>query len=241
MSAIKDVANSLPADDHRRLVDYFKRRLQARDQAKREVDAEDHPPQPLPLYRGSGVMNLPVPKQVVAGQLVHPRCSGACNDRTICGRRVIDGSQPPLCHLHQAKARGESLSPIIPPLDDVNPLRRLKRLARSSNEQVALRAAELLLKLDERTPEPASKSDGLDIEKLTGEERAELLALVDQYNTWKRRVAARLGVVLDLAPKPVSAPIEELTDEPPVEDASITSESLEEPALSNEPAWSETR
>jgi hypothetical protein len=75
---------------------------------------------------------------------IAPRCVGACKDNTQCGRRVVDGSQPPLCHLHRANP---NLSPIIPPSDDVDEMKTLKRLANDRNPQIRLRAVDLLISL----------------------------------------------------------------------------------------------
>lgn len=74
-----------------------------------------------------------------------PRCVGVCKDNTQCGRRVIDGSQPPLCHLHRANP---NLSPIIPPPDaDVDEIKLLRQLTRSTDPRVKLRAVDLLITL----------------------------------------------------------------------------------------------
>ena len=76
-----------------------------------------------------------------------PRCVGACRDNTQCSRRVKDGSNPPLCHLHRANP---ALSPIIPQADDLDELKLLRRLAHDRDSRVRLRAVDLLIKIRDR-------------------------------------------------------------------------------------------
>src|SRR5688500_2452990 len=70
-----------------------------------------------------------------------PRCSSVTRDGSQCGRRVADGSNPPVCSVHQGKVT----SPII--ADEIDEIKILKRLARDTNPQVRLRAVDLLLDL----------------------------------------------------------------------------------------------
>ena len=69
-----------------------------------------------------------------------PRCVSRTAAGDQCGRRVADGSNPPVCHVH---ARGVSGIAVAP--DEFDGEKQLRKLARSSNEQVALRATDLLM------------------------------------------------------------------------------------------------
>ncbi len=69
-----------------------------------------------------------------------PRCSMLCKDGTRCSRRVSDGSNPPVCHVHAA---GEPVGGLTEPVFDE--MKILKRLMSDSSPQVRLRAVDLLL------------------------------------------------------------------------------------------------
>ena len=51
MSGMSNVANSSPENDEQRLLDADKRKIRRSRQARREVDAEDNPPKPIPKPR----------------------------------------------------------------------------------------------------------------------------------------------------------------------------------------------
>lgn len=51
MSAIENLANASPADDDQRLLDADKRKIRRLRKARREVDAEENPPRPIPTPR----------------------------------------------------------------------------------------------------------------------------------------------------------------------------------------------
>ncbi len=72
-----------------------------------------------------------------------PRCSMLCKDDTRCGRRVSDGSNPPVCHVHAAVAAGEALGALTEPV--IDEMKILKRLTSDASPQVRLRAVEFLL------------------------------------------------------------------------------------------------
>ncbi len=72
-----------------------------------------------------------------------PRCSMLCKDGTQCGRRVSDGSNPPVCHVHQQVAAGEPVGALTEPV--IDEMKILKRLTSDANPQVRLRAVDLLL------------------------------------------------------------------------------------------------
>ena len=117
-----------------------------------------------------------------------PRCVGTCKDGSQCGRRVIDGSHPPLCHLHRAKP---NLSPIIPPPDaEVDEIKLLKQLTRSTDPRVKLRAVDLLITLrrkDEKGCERCAEAAEKDrvradiVSRMTDAQIAEVCALKKQF------------------------------------------------------------
>lgn len=69
-----------------------------------------------------------------------------------CGRRVIDGSVPPICHVHKAAAAGVPLSPNVKRYVSANrsPEELLTRLLQSKDERIILSALELLRRREER-------------------------------------------------------------------------------------------
>ena len=72
-----------------------------------------------------------------------PRCSMRCKDGTQCGRRVSDGSHPPVCHVHLKVAAGQPVSALTEPVLDE--MKILTRFTSDSSAQVRLRAVDLLL------------------------------------------------------------------------------------------------
>lgn len=73
-----------------------------------------------------------------------PRCAAMTRDGSQCGRRVADGSNPPICHVHAGPAQGGAAASAAVPFDGE---KLLRKLAHSSNEGVALRATDLLMQL----------------------------------------------------------------------------------------------
>lgn len=102
---------------------------------------------------------------------------------------MTDGSNPPVCHIH---GRGTS-SPLIPPPDEIDEIKILKKLARDSNPQVRLRAVDLLLDLKAKSADKPNESDeaSLFLDALTEDEMARLDALLDLIADLKEKVWAR--------------------------------------------------
>jgi hypothetical protein len=123
-----------------------------------------------------------------------PRCSGVTSDGTQCGRRVADGSNPPLCHIHAAIARGQSHSPLMDSGDEIDEVKILKRLARSKDDRVKLRAVDLLLEVKRRrleAPAPAGPNYYPFVKALTTEERALVSELTMRFRALKEAVYER--------------------------------------------------
>lgn len=119
---------------------------------------------------------------------VLPRCVARTRDGSQCGRRVADGSNPPVCHLHN----GSPPPAIIP--DDVDEMKILRKLTRDSNPQVRLRAVDLLISLKQkqekgcrqctdRAAKEAATEDML--HRLTIEQRTRLRELIAEVNAIK--------------------------------------------------------
>jgi hypothetical protein len=115
-----------------------------------------------------------------------PRCLGRCRDGSQCSRRVTDGSHPPMCHLHNGTP---SASPIIPPPDEVDEMKILRRLAKDPTPQIRLRAVDLLISLRQKeekgcercAAELAAARERADaIERMTDAQIAEARALINQ-------------------------------------------------------------
>lgn len=125
-----------------------------------------------------------------------PRCVGTTRDNTQCGRRVSDGSNPPLCHIHLAISRGQAVNPQTDPVFD--PMKDLHQLTRSSDDRVKLRAIDLILELKRKDEEkqarrvsaggPSAK-DVLDA--MTDDEREEIRLLSARFREIQRAVFTR--------------------------------------------------
>jgi hypothetical protein len=121
-----------------------------------------------------------------------PRCIGRCRDGSQCSRRVVNAANPqaPLCHLHDGR---DPVSPIIPPPDEVDEMKILKRLARSSDQRISLRAVDLLLTLqqkedkkDDQCPRCATRRESADVyRRFTDEQMEESRALFQRWHAIK--------------------------------------------------------
>jgi hypothetical protein len=143
---------------------------------------------------------------------VLPRCSGVTSDRSQCGRRVADGSNPPLCHIHAAIARGQAANALTDTGDDFDEIKALKRLARSSNEQIKLRAIDLLLERKRKQKEQDVKdapgpTARMFLDALLPEERELVRSLVRQLNEFKEVVYERVPKLRPPDWRPVDAAV----------------------------------
>ncbi len=120
-----------------------------------------------------------------------PRCSMLCKDGTQCGRRVSDGSNPPVCHVHQQVAAGQPVGALTEPAE-IDEMRILKRLANDKNPQVRLRAVDQLLSWQSKQltcPACAARSEH-------DEELAERLAAASDEDKERASALLREGLVL---------------------------------------------
>jgi hypothetical protein len=69
-----------------------------------------------------------------------PRCVSTCRDGSQCGRRVTDGSTPPVCHIHAKR----STSPLTQPVERT-PLEIIQTLMSDRDPAIRLRAANTYL------------------------------------------------------------------------------------------------
>ena len=126
--------------------------------------------------------------------LPFPRCIGTCRDGSRCSRRVKDAENPqaPLCHLHRANP---NLSPIIPPVDaDVDAIKLLNQLTRSTDPRVKMRAVDLLIQLRkkeekecERCAERAASARASEdaVARMTDAQIAEIHAMSKRFHAIK--------------------------------------------------------
>jgi hypothetical protein len=115
------------------------------------------------------------------------RCSCVCADGSPCGRRVTDGSQPPICHVHRAVAAGTPHNGgTVNKRRSMTPEQVLEDLLRSKDDSVRLRAADVFLKRQEREmacPRCAAAAERDEhnrsaIHRLTYEQRGQLRELI---------------------------------------------------------------
>jgi hypothetical protein len=109
---------------------------------------------------------------------------------------VNDGSNPPLCHLHN----GAPLpSPILPPADEVDEMKTLKRLAHDRDPQIRLRAVDLLIKIrekadkkDDQCPQCAARRRDAEVyRRFTDEQRDEAYAVLQRWRAIKAAAATQ--------------------------------------------------
>ena len=107
-----------------------------------------------------------------------------------------------MCHIHKGGATG-----IIPPSDEIDEVKILKKLARDSDPRVRLRAVDLLLEQKRRGDEASSPVESREavlhafLKALTDEERARLIEILGTLRAFKETVYERRP---DLRPHPVA-------------------------------------
>ena len=120
------------------------------------------------------------------------RCSCVCADGSPCGRRVTDGSQPPVCHVHRAVAAGNPHNGgSVNPRRSKTPEQVVEDLLHSKDDAIRLRAADVFLKRQEReagcpTCQARIADDGTReraIHRMTYEQRMRVRALIDEIKT----------------------------------------------------------
>jgi hypothetical protein len=117
------------------------------------------------------------------------RCMANAKDGTRCGRWVTDGSNPALCHKHRSNAPTVG---VIPPDDEIDEVKILKKLARDANPQVRLRAVDLLLSLKSKEPSLSqTRQLGVDIARLTTSERSRLEQLLLEIRAVREEIWER--------------------------------------------------
>jgi hypothetical protein len=125
-------------------------------------------------------------------------CVMKCADGSPCGRRVTDGSLPPICHLHRAVAAGNPHNGgTTNPPRDLDPLDVLRRDLRASEASVRVRAATELLAEERRRRDERADHDAVDVAyqafsaALTPEEKVALYELLLQVRFLKLKVYQR--------------------------------------------------
>ena len=141
----------------------------------------------------------------------YPNCSCACAEGSPCGRRVTDGSQPPVCHIHRAQLNNGSVGvPFQPkPVVKLTPLEVVTKLMDDPDSSVRLRACDLLMKFDATCTvcvARARKQADIDalVDRASDEDRDALRDLMRQVAAVKLRI--RNGPARVDEPDPVVAP-----------------------------------
>jgi hypothetical protein len=147
-----------------------------------------------------------------------PTCSCSTRDGSRCGRKVTDGSQPPVCHIHKAQAAGSSVSPLTSPAP-FDALEKITKLAAKEGPS-QLGALKLLMELDsERScPRCAARdadASNLNLELCTPEEHDELKSLAQRMIALKQTLRIRTLTHVPTPPEPEP----DVIDEPVVEPA----------------------
>jgi hypothetical protein len=113
-----------------------------------------------------------------------------------CGRRVADGSIPPICHVHQQKGNVGSLTQPV----DANPEDIYQRLMRDSDPAIRLRAVDAWLAYQDkkksgcdtcRARAEAEKRSDQFVAALSEAERYEMGDVMAPYHQFKERMYLR--------------------------------------------------
>jgi hypothetical protein len=128
-----------------------------------------------------------------------PRCTCVTKDGSTCGRRVSDGSNPPVCHIHRAHQQGRTVSPLTEPID-IDEEKILRRLMRDADPSIRLRAVtawiEFKGKVEKECPRCEARRDderlnSVLIAALVDEERTALTDALTSIRRIKEAVYAR--------------------------------------------------
>lgn len=122
---------------------------------------------------------------------VNPRCSCTTADGSQCGRRVRDGSQPPVCSVHKAVAQGQHVGGAPPfqgkPLD---PIAKLKKIARNDKHPRQMEALRMLLDLGAKADDRPDYGAAF-VKALSEDEKKEGLALLEAWETFRAAMYAK--------------------------------------------------
>jgi hypothetical protein len=122
----------------------------------------------------------------------------ATKDGSQCGRRVADGSSPPICSVHQQQAKGNAGSLTQPVA--ANPEDIYQRLMRDSDPAIRLRAVDAWMAYQDkqksgcdtcRARAEANKINDQFVAALTDDERDEMGYAMAPYRQFKERMYQR--------------------------------------------------
>jgi hypothetical protein len=119
-----------------------------------------------------------------------PRCVSLCRNGTQCGRRVSDGSNPPVCHVHSNQ---QALT--VPAPFDAN--QKLLKIAANDKHPHQLQAIRLLRERDEcetcKARNDSEDESGALVRAANPDQRARLSALLAAMREWKTDVRAGMA------------------------------------------------
>jgi len=134
-----------------------------------------------------------------------PRCVALDRKGAQCARRVSDGSNPPICHVHRPGASSALTAPV-----ERTPLEVIQKLMADRDPAIRLRAANAYLdqlakdakgcpKCERRISDDEVREDMLS--RATAQDRHDLSRLIAQVNELTARIATQPALELDsLAP-----------------------------------------
>jgi hypothetical protein len=113
-----------------------------------------------------------------------PHCSHVNKDGTPCGRKVTDGSQPPVCHIHARRNGGIA---VPGPFD---PASKLRKIAANDRHPQQLQALKVLLDRETTCPRCAAAVEATTareqfLARITPEQRDRLRELIAEVNAIK--------------------------------------------------------
>ena len=146
-----------------------------------------------------------------------PNCSCVTRNGSPCGRKVTDGSQPPVCHVHRLAAQGKSVSPLTQaaPFD---PVAKMKKIAMNDRHPQQLQALKELREsgcVACAARQRASADLDLVIARATEEQRTEMRGLLKRLAAIKDVVRGQPLPVVSAVPAVTVAPV--IPPPPPTE------------------------
>lgn len=124
-----------------------------------------------------------------------PICVCVTRDGSRCGRRVSDGSNPPVCHVHRAQQEGKRVGALTEP-SPFDPETTLRRIAADRKHPNQVQAIRLLLDR-EKCRACAARAEGeVDFQKfwrnVTDDEKARLKVISAEIKQIKADVRKRI-------------------------------------------------
>lgn len=125
-----------------------------------------------------------------------PICTCLTKDGSRCGRRVSDGSNPPICHVHRAQQAGKPVGALTEPAP-FDAERKLLKIAANDRHPQQLQALKLLRERTEcarcAANADADKERSAFFASLNHDDKARLAEVIAALDVIKRDVRARIA------------------------------------------------